>query len=145
MDASRLELESHPDRRYKWNPRIGRSYFLGYHHGRVTGIFRTDEKAVHAFYAGGDNGSFVFFKRDGDTLRRYIAPSNAFVIFYSNGEDEPSFPAVAATFDREIGTEIIKDPTTHKQTTRDETPVKVLIMDQIDRWEEAERTRSRTA
>ncbi len=97
------DLEKGKDGKYYWNYKIGGKYYLGWQNGRVSGMGMMDQKEVRARYFGVRNGKHLFFEERGGKVFQYSSPVGCPASwFFDCGDDEPSFPGVRASFDREF-------------------------------------------
>ena len=98
-----LELEKQPNGTYKWNPQIGKKYFLG-----NLNLGRFSSERVDAIYFGVKNGKHVFVKEENEKLFAYSSDVSLSAIWYSDGEDDPSFPAFQFVFEFEVTDQKLK-------------------------------------
>lgn len=98
-----VDLEKEKDGRYYWNFKVGKNYYLGWQHGRVSGMGMMDQEEVHARYFGIRNGKHLFFEERRGRVFQYSSFLDSPAVWYGDcGDDEPSFPGVHARFDREF-------------------------------------------
>jgi hypothetical protein len=88
-----------PDGSYRWSPIMGRKYWLGYQHSKVIGIWLSDESVFATYFGFNDEGRDIFFREEDGKVLRYSCPVGTEVVWYSDGCDDPSVPAVPAQFD----------------------------------------------
>jgi hypothetical protein len=95
----RNDLVPGQGRTWRWDPIVGKEYWLGYQHGRVAGAYMVDQQSTRAIYFGTVDGDRIFFQERGGRILRYAGSASLPALWYTDGDDEPGVPAVQAGFD----------------------------------------------